>query len=374
MLRDKIKVCHLTTVHVRTDVRVFYKECVSLAKAGYKVSLIVADGKGNEYKSGVAIQDLGQFSTRLKRMLIAPLKLLSAAIAKRADIYHFHDPELLPVGLVLKLITNAVVIYDAHECYKDDILHKDYLPKCSRWLLSEAISRLENLVTRRVDAVVTVTEYHAKRFGIINPNTYVVCNYPMKSEWLTSILENQVKQPASLCYVGNITEKRGISKLLEAIKGISCTLHLAGSYEPSSYRDELSKLPAWSKVIEYGYINREEAVRLISASYIGVMLFKPEPNHINSLSTKVFEYMAGATCVLVSDFPIYNETIQQQNCGVCVDPEDVQAISTAINSLLSNPDTAIQMGLNGRKLVHEKYSWESQEEILLGVYTQLLRQ
>lgn len=364
-------VCHLSTVHIRDDVRVFYKECISLAKAGYKVHLIVADGKGHEYKSGVAIQDLGHFSSRLTRMLIAPVKLLFAAMAKGSDIYHFHDPELLPVGLLLKLVTRAKVVYDAHECYKDDILHKNYLPKWSRWLMSETISRLESFVTRRLDAVVTVTDHHAKRFIAINPHTYVVCNYPLKNEWATALSEDQDKQPASVCYVGNITEKRGITQLLKALESIDCTLHLAGAYEPSTYRDELTKLPAWAKVKEYGYINRNEAVNLISSSLLGVMLFKPEPNHINSLSTKVFEYMAGATCVLVSDFPVYNSTIQQQGCGVCVNPEDVSAISNAISGLLLDPQDAIRMGQAGRKLVQDNYSWESQQNTLLNAYQSL---
>ncbi len=372
MLRDKNYVCHLTTVHVRTDVRVFYKECVSLANTGYKVHLIVADGKGHEYKSGVAIQDLGNYPTRFKRIILAPLKLLFAALSKPAAVYHFHDPELLPIGLLLKLFTKAKVIYDAHECYKDDLLYKTYLPKWARVLASHTVSTLESIVARHIDAVITVTDYHAQHFSKLNPITSVVCNYPLKQEWSNLSGKDIAKSPKSICYVGNITSKRGITKLLVAIEGLDCVLHLAGSYEPLNYRNELASMPAWHKVIEYGYVKRDIAIELITTSCVGVMLFMPEPNHINSLSTKVFEYMAGATCVLVSDFPVYNETVQQQNCGVCVDPEDVTAIANALSSLLDNPAKTLLMGKQGRELANSKYNWESQEPKLLDVYTRLL--
>jgi hypothetical protein len=61
-------VVHLTSVHPRYDVRIFVKECSSLAKK-YQVSLIVADGKGDETVNDVQILDVGKFNGRLNRIL-----------------------------------------------------------------------------------------------------------------------------------------------------------------------------------------------------------------------------------------------------------------------------------------------------------------
>ncbi len=364
-------VCHLSSVHKRSDVRVFYKECLSLVKRGYKIHLVLADGQGNNLIDGVAVHDVGFFPNRFMRMFFSPLKVLWAGKKTRAEVFHFHDPELLLVGLFLKLFTKAKVVYDAHESYPDDVLHKDYLSKPIRIIASRAIGILEGFVAKWLDAVVTVTDYHAKRFLQYNPNTVVVCNYPLLEEWKSLIEAKVEKLPNSLCYVGSITKKRGISQLLTAIENLDVTLHLAGAYEPAEYRDELKTLAAWSKVKEYGYVSREKAVSLISQAQIGVMLFLPEPNHINSLSTKVFEYMAGATCVVVSDFPVYRLLITEQSCGVSVNPLKIEDISNAIHALLANPDECSQMGNRGRELISKTYNWEAQESTLIKLYERL---
>lgn len=368
-----ITVCQLSSVHVRSDVRVYYKECVSLAMAGYKVHLILADGRGNDKKHDITIHDLGKPKGRVSRMLSVPLRLYLKALKAKADLYHFHDPELLPIGLLLKLTTKAKVIYDAHESYPDDLRYKDYLAPWLRWLASFGIRILENFVARRLDAVITVTDYHAKRFKAINNNTITVCNYPLLSEWEPYLATETERTPNSLCYVGNITRKRGLNVLLKAIEPLELTLHLAGGYEPSDYRAELMSLPAWRKVVEHGYLNRGEAIKLMSASQIGVMLFLPEPNHINSLSTKVFEYMAAGCAVLVSDFPVYRNLVSDSGCGVCVDPENIEEVRLAIQKLLSSPETVTAMGQRGKRLIQESYNWESQEKQLLGIYANLLK-
>jgi len=364
-------ICHLSSVHPRSDVRVFYKECLSLANTGYKVHLVLADGQGNSLVSGVRIYDVGVFTSRLFRVIFSPIKVMLAGMKTKARVFHFHDPEMLPIGLCLKLFTRAKVIYDAHESYPDDLQYKDYLSKPLRIFASWAVGIIEAFVSRQLDAVVTVTDFHAQRFGQYNHNTKVVCNYPLLKEWKNILDITIEKQVNSLCYVGSITRKRGISHLLQAIENLDVSLHLAGTYEPVEYRDELLRLPAWSKVIEYGYVQREQAIKLISQAQIGVMLFLPEPNHINSLSTKVFEYMAGATCVLVSDFPVYQSLVTEGMCGLAVNPLDIDSITLAIQNLLADPNTCALMGKQGRELIKTNYNWEAQEYVLTDLYKKL---
>lgn len=366
-------VYHLSSVHIRSDVRVFYKQCVSLAKAGYKVHLVVADGKGDEKKLGVVIHDLGKPKGRLSRMLFVPAKIFWKAWIARAEVYHFHDPELLPVGLLLRLCTKAKVIYDAHESYPDDLLYKDYLSTWLRRLASFSIRYLENIVAKHLSAVITVTDYHAKRFKRLNKATYTICNYPLLSEWSAFLDTDTPRTASSICYVGNITRKRGLGILLQAIQNLDLTLHLAGGYEPASYRDELMAMPAWNKVVEHGYLARHEAISLMAASQIGVMLFLPEPNHINSLSTKVFEYLAAGCAVLVSDFPVYRSLISDSGCGCCINPEDPKEISMAIQELLAEPAKLNEMGQRGKQLIRDNFNWETQESLLLSVYDRLQR-
>ena len=99
---DKIKICHLTSAHSRNDTRIFYKECVSLAKIKYyDVSLVVADGRQYEVINSVKIHGVDKPTGRLYRFFITPRIIYNKAININADIYHFHDPELIPIGIML---------------------------------------------------------------------------------------------------------------------------------------------------------------------------------------------------------------------------------------------------------------------------------
>lgn len=121
-------VAHLTSVHPREDVRIFHKECRTLAKAGYDVSLVVADGKGDETREGVSIIDVGRTEGgRWSRMTATRGRVLHQALELDADIYHFHDPELLPAGLTLRS-KGKRVIYDAHETFPATLKTKPYIP------------------------------------------------------------------------------------------------------------------------------------------------------------------------------------------------------------------------------------------------------
>ena len=92
-----IKVCHVTSVHPRNDIRIFRKECVSLARAGYEVTLVQQGESGEQ--DGVHLLGFGAVETsRLKRMTQGAKKAYMLAKTVDADIYHLHDPELYPMG------------------------------------------------------------------------------------------------------------------------------------------------------------------------------------------------------------------------------------------------------------------------------------
>ena len=147
-----IKVCHMTSAHEEEDIRIFRKECVSLAEAGYDVYLVE---RGDSYdKNGVHIVGVGEIPTsRLKRMTEGAKMVYQAARALDADIYHFHDPELLPYGLKLKK-AGKKVIFDSHEMYTEQIREKPYLPHWFARLLSHAYGKYESHVLGRIDGLV----------------------------------------------------------------------------------------------------------------------------------------------------------------------------------------------------------------------------
>lgn len=98
-----MKICHVTSAHKRYDVRIFEKEATTLAKAGYKVSIIVNDQFADEIIDDIAIVSTGfKPKTRFERLFLSKKNIKEKINAVDADIYHLHDPELLTLVNYLK--------------------------------------------------------------------------------------------------------------------------------------------------------------------------------------------------------------------------------------------------------------------------------
>jgi glycosyltransferase involved in cell wall biosynthesis len=367
MLLHNIKVAHLTSAHPRNDSRIFLKMCSSLASNGYSVSLVVADGKGDDFINGVSIVDVGgNDGSRFNRMIKTTKCVLLKAIELDADIYHFHDPELIPVGIKLKKLGKKV-IFDSHEDVGKDILSKKYLKFYSNYIVSYLYKVFEKLACAKLDAIIAATPYIRDKFLDINPNSVDINNFPLLGE-----LENTtdwIEKRDEVVYVGGIARIRGIEQLVKAFGLIDdVRLNLAGVFSEQSLEDSIKKLGEWGAVNELGFLNRQEVNAVLAKSKAGLVTLHPIINYIDALPVKMFEYMAAGIPVIASNFSLWREIVEGNQCGVCVDPLDPKAIGEAIQYLIDHPAQAEQMGKNGRNAVEEKYNWTIEEQKLLVLY------
>ncbi len=367
------RVCHLTTVHPRHDTRILLKECRTLAKAGYDVHLIVGDGQGDTVIDRIHIHDIGaKPDSRIKRMCIQPKRALEKILALRPDIVHFHDPELIPVGLLLR-IQGKVVFYDIHEDVPQTILSKDYIPNLLRKPIAWLIERVENLACRWFSALMPATPAIAKRFTTLNPNNVVVQNFPLLEEMVPAIEIAWNQRSCSVAYVGGIAINRGIREMVEAMgflpARLNARLKLAGNFSPVSDRDEVVRLPGWNRTEELGFLDRSKIAGLLGSVRGGVVLFHPLPNHIAAQPNKLFEYMSAGIPVIASDFPLWRQIIESAGCGLLVNPLDPKAIARSIEYVLTHPKEAEDMGRRGREAVEKCYNWENESRKLLTLYT-----
>jgi glycosyltransferase involved in cell wall biosynthesis len=364
-----IRVAHLTSVHSRSDVRIFEKEATSLARAGYETYLVVGDGRGDEVRDGVRVVDVGAAPAgRLCRMLLQPWRVLRRARSLGADIYHFHDPELLPVGLALR-VRGAQVIYDSHEDLPRAVLSKHWIPLRLRRAIAVVVEWIEDFAARRLSAVVTATPHIERRFVVVNPVCVAINNYPQRVELA---LEAQgTKLARTVCYVGGIGRIRGAIEMVRALEGIDARLVLAGPFESEDTEAELRALPGWNKVDYRGVVTRQQVHAILAQAQAGLLFFHPEPNHVDAQPNKMFEYMSAGLPVLASDFSLWRELLVESGAGLCANPFDPRAIAGVIERLLDDPQAAAEMGRRGRDLVLQRYHWEFEERKLEELYRSL---
>jgi len=360
-----IKVCILTSVHPPFDTRIFHKEATSLAKAGYDVILIAQHDK-EDTVDGIRIVPLPKPKNRLVRMTKTVWMAYRKALKIDADIYHFHDPELIPIGLLLKR-HGKQVIYDVHEDVPKQNLSKIYIPAAFRKPISAIIEILEAFSAKRFDGLVTATPFINKRFLRLGANAVNVNNYPLASELYPAENQWEGKEKA-VCYVGGISGIRGAFEMVEAIEKTGYRLLLAGDIDPA-IENNLRRMPGWRQVEALGFIDREGVRTTAARSMGGLVVLHPTINYRDGLPVKMFEYMSAGIPVIASNFPLWREIIEGADCGICVDPLNPEEIADAIRWIIEHPVEASWMGENGRKAVEERYNWGIEEKKLLEFYS-----
>jgi glycosyltransferase involved in cell wall biosynthesis len=361
-------VVHMTSVHDASDVRIFQKECRSLAENGYRVSLIVPHSRSGTM-DGVEIHVVPQPKSRFYRMTCTAWKVYRKAIEQDADLYHFHDPELIPAGLLLKC-AGKKVIYDAHELYAVKVLRKPWIPRPFRHLASKVFSWCEHLSCRFFDRVVTADRFTANTFH--SERVSVVANYPI----LPPIQQRSGRTAAArvAIYVGVLASDRGLNVMLEVARRLQSTgfeLRLLGWFE----RPEDEQLVLAEPNIRYlGRQSHQTVLRELAKADLGLVLFQPVPAYYyaGENTVKLFEYMSRGLPVVVSNFPNLKRIVESANCGLCVDAQDAKQTADTISELLDNPRLLRNLGENGRTAVLREYNWEHESRTLLRIYREIL--
>jgi glycosyltransferase involved in cell wall biosynthesis len=336
---------------------------------------LIAQWSKDEIVDGVKIVALHTPRNRLTRVFGLSWRAFRLALHQKADIYHFHDPELLLTGVLLKLFTRGRVIYDVHEDLPKQILNKQWIPLFLRRITAGCAKLTEMVCSRLVDRIVVATPAIARRF--LKSRTVLVQNFPKMGELVGDKTTAYKKRPHVAVYVGGISRIRGLEEMVRAVGLLpdkaGVRLVLAGSFSPPELENDVQQLTGWKRVDYLGWQSREGVKKLLSEARVGLVLFHPAPNHIEAQPNKLFEYMSAGIPVIVSDFPLWREIVKGADCGLLVDPLKPEDIASAIYWLLQHPEEAQAMGERGRKAGIERYNWNNESQKLLQMYRELLQ-
>lgn len=372
-MTQRPKVVHVTTVHPANDIRIFFKECVTLVTEGFDVTLI-APGDMDGFRDGVVLKAIPKAKGRVARFLSGSLAAYRRLRESDARVCHLHDPELLPLGQFLRW-RGWTVVFDMHENVPLSIRNKSWIPQQLRALTGLFYRMVERTLLHGMP-VVFAEESYSKYYPFIEKSTTLL-NYPFAS--LTrAYSDDWTGSPAGelqLGYIGGVSSNRGADLVMDALERMDAarrnvTWHCVGQ-ATQEYGDHLRQRASTLSCVKvrfYGRLSPHEGWGVMAKCDVGLAVLKPIGNYFESYPTKMFEYMAIGIPAIVSDFPLYRNVVESAGCGICVDPSCVDQLVAALERMEMDRDMAHEMGRRGQKAVVEKYNWEVEARKLIQFY------
>lgn len=365
-------ITHITTVHPRRDTRVFYRECISLSNNGYNVTLVVADGLGDENYKSVNIIDLGKRKNRIVNFIVTFFKIFGYIKNNPQDIIHFHDAELMIVHYFLRKNNNAI-FYDIHENVAEQILDKKHISKYLRRPLHIIYKFTERLLINNFHLIVAEKSYLPIYLNR-GMSLTTVLNLPETNSFNHYVVSDRVDK--GIFYIGGISLDRGVDTIIGALKildkkKIDFKMHFVGAVS-DSLKNSLDFKSIKSKIVFYGRQDLLKGYEISKKCKVGLAILKPIKNYKESYPTKIFEYMSIKLPVISSNFELYKNVVEKENCGFCVDPFSAEDLAKKIEVLIKDNKLTTQMGENGFNAVNRTYNWKNEEQKLFSSYKKVL--
>lgn len=371
-----MKICMLTTGHTALDDRIFYKEALSLGKKYNDIYVVAPDEKKNYVVNGINIIGT-RIPKSLKDRFRVAKEVVDEAIKVKADVYHFHDYELIFYVLkIKKSLPKAKIVYDVHEHYPDMIRMSRKLPKLLKPFGIFCVDKSEAFFSKKFDYIITADDAVKERFDAFNKNVDVIYNF---SEFEFNDIE-PCEKVYDVIYQGGITLERGVFNVVKAIDYVrkskkDIKMVFVGPFNDTKGKEKVFNYIQENKLqnnISFvGKVPHEEVEKYIRSSKIGVVTLLPLPKYFKNIPIKQFEYMSCGIPVIGSNLPPIQKFVSKYNSGIIVDPTKPEEIGKAIIKILDDDDLRYKLGQNGIKAVKEEYNWTNMEKKIVDVYKKI---
>lgn len=368
----KKRICLISTAQPVNDVRLFYREALTLFKNGYEVHIIIPNPT-SEVISGIHIHSIMLTRFRLIRFFLLPYIALIRALNIQYDVYHLHDPELLVAGWLLKWVFKKNVILDIRESTYRQILTKPYIPKWARLVISKVYYFSERQLAKGIEIIVA-NDRSKEDF----PQSYLVRNFPeLDYSFIRSSpnIRERLKEP-SLIYVGSISKSRGAITYVNLHKRLLMNGHNVRTFMigqvskdiEKTLKDKIMEANCQSSFFVLGRLEYTATLNYVSRAVIGLAILDPIPNYLFCLSGKIIEYMMCGTPVLCSKFSHWRKYVEKEGTGYMIDPQNIDEITNVCLKMLDDKEGLKKMSQKCKRVVQRKYNWGNELKELLRCY------
>ena len=368
------KVCVVAPVHVWDDARVFHKESCTLADAGNQVTLIARIESPRTINAIEILPPAGSSGNRFTRFLSLPLVGVQA-LRKNADIYHLHNPDTLPLAVLLRLL-GKTVIYDTHEDFTRRILIRSWIPGRLRRPLAFLVRKAEALVSALVSASIATQQDVADR---LNGTVLLLGNPPRVNDALMEAVQRHANEVADqdghlrAVYIGRVNRPRGLDEMVDAMEIANRTtpvrLWLIGPADIDDL-DRARSRTGWQHVDYIPKIQQELALAHVDRADVGLVVLRDVGGHAEIDPNKLYEYMMLGKPFIASAFESWMNRLSGIDAGWFVRPGSADEIAAALVDVADDRELAAKKGAAGRTF-SETYNWETESRKLLDLYSAL---
>ncbi len=379
-------ICLLSAEHPPLDKRVFQKEAVSLAQAGFRViHLCPSNAAEDKSVKGVRLVTYKRRRGRLERLLSIP-RLLARAWRLDADVYHCNEPDSWLVGVLLSLLRGKKVVFDCHEHYPGQVTRGLSWPlsHLAAWATKYYLQLLGLLTHRIVLAKYSVADDFSWSRGrqVVVLNTTPLNALDSRMSTISADATGN-SEPFTFVHIGVIRRERGSQQLLDAVRlladrGVSdFRVRIIGAFKDGSEADFFAKADRHGvreRIEFHRWLPFDEAFSLVRRSHAGLILFqKTLENNVRGMPHKMFDYMLAGLPVIAPDFaPDIVNVLGECGGGLLVDTSDVSRVADAMQMLIEDRAMVRSLGARGRQAVFDRYHWERDAETLIAAYHEML--
>jgi glycosyltransferase involved in cell wall biosynthesis len=347
------RVLVVTTVHHPDDNRIREKTIRTLA-GDFEVTFAVRTPGPTDHDGLTWVPLPGG---RIRRNLAAWRVVMSTSY----DVLSIHDPELVPLGVVARLIRRKPVVFDMHEDVPGQILTKTWVPGPLR----RPVAALARMVLHLGERILVFTLAEPSYSARLRAAHRVIANHPDVGS-----LPLARGPSAGAIYVGDVTIERGLGDAIEACASVGLALTVVGPMsEPveASLRAICARIEA--DVVFTGRLPFGAAMERVASAAVALSPLRDLPNYRHSIPTKVLEYLAIGVPVVASDLPATRAVVAGLAAVFLHDPGDVEAIIASLRAALE-PGVE-EVARRQAADVRARFGWPAEE--LLDVYRSAIR-